>query len=72
MKHTDRDFDLPAYLLDNYYGHIDWQHWTRDEAAALAHDLHTCYGIDCDPEEVYSILAEVHAQEEAEGDDGEG
>ena len=67
LLNLDGSFDLPAFLLGEVYGpmQVEGQHiaWTMEDAIALADDLKRCDGIDGDPQEIYEIMMEFHAQD---------
>lgn len=62
------EFDLPAFLLDKLYPHMDEDgrtNWNIIEAETLAHDL-LLDGVDADAGEIYEIIAEFIAQDTGE------
>ena len=65
----DSTFDLPAFLLSKLYDNMDWDNgWTLSDAIALAEDIRRYDGIDCDPQEIYEIMREVHEQDTEDED----
>ena len=63
---TDKEFDLPAYILGEIYGqiyqegkHIEWNHENSKE---LANDL-KLHNIYADPEEITELMMEFDKQD---------
>ena len=60
----DSTFDLPAFLLSKLYDNMDWDNgWTLADAFALAEDIRKYDGLDCDPQEIFEIMRELHEQD---------
>ena len=66
---TNSGFDLPAFLLDKLYDNMVWDNgWTLSDAIALAEDIRRYDGLDCDPQEIYEIMRQVHEQDTEDED----
>lgn len=66
---NDIEFDLPGFLHSEIYPHMETgelDEWSLTDAINLAEDIRKYDGIDCDPQEIWDILAEFARQDAEE------
>ena len=66
---NDIEFDLPGFLHSEVYTHMETgelDEWSLADAINLAEDIRKYDGIDCDPQEIWDILAEFARQDAEE------